>query len=192
MHLRPKFIVWQSRWSILVLLSTSTFAQTPMSVPEIDIHAPYVTTPHPVVDTMLALAHTGKKDVVYDLGCGDGRIVIAAAKQYGARGVGIDINPELINEARTNAKREGVESLVEFKEQNVYDTDLKEATVVTLYLLPDINRKLVPKLKNLKPGSRIVSHTFDLGDWKPVRTRKLADDTIFLWRIPRRFWFFCW
>src|SRR3982751_6959170 len=128
---------------------------------EVDIHAPYVTTPLPVVDAMLQLAHTRKSDVVYDLGCGEGRIVIAAAKHYGARGVGVDIDPERIQEARANAKREGVESLVRFTAQNVFEVDFREATLVTLYLLPDMHRKLSPRLRQgLKPGARIVTHTF--------------------------------
>src|SRR3954468_1211621 len=138
---------------------------------QVEINAPYVTTPRPVVDAMLKLARTRKSDVVYDLGCGDGRIVIAAAKQYGARGVGVDIDPERIQEARANAKREGVESLVRFTAQNVYDLDFSEATVVTMYLLPNMHRKLSPRLQNLKRGTRIVTHTFDLGDWKPHRTQ---------------------
>jgi SAM-dependent methyltransferase len=181
----------QKVWLILALLGVSALAQIPLSVPEVDIHAPYVTTPYPVVEAMLALAHTKKSDIVYDLGCGDGRVVIAAAKRHGAHGVGVDINPERIQEAQANAKREGVESLVRFKEQSVYDVDLREATVVTLYLLPDINRKLLPKLQGeLKPGTRIVSHTFDLGSWKPVQTKNIAGEQIFLWRIPKRFWSF--
>jgi cyclopropane fatty-acyl-phospholipid synthase-like methyltransferase len=154
---------------------------------EVDIHAPYVTTPLPVVDAMLKLARTRQNDVVYDLGCGDGRIVIAAAKQYGARGVGIDIDPERVREARANAKREGVESLVRFTAQNVYEIDFREATVVTMYLLPDMHRKLSPKLrKDLKPGARIVTHTFDLGEWKPHQTQSINGEQIFLWRVNRK------
>jgi SAM-dependent methyltransferase len=176
---------------ILMLLGVSALAQIPWSVPEVDIHAPYVTTPYPLVEAMLTLASTKKSDMVYDLGCGDGRIVIAAAKRYGAHGVGIDINPERIQEAQANAKREGVEALVRFQEQNVYDVDLRPATVVTLYLLPAINRKLLPKLqRELKPGTRIVSHTFDLGSWKPVQTQNIGGEQLFLWRIPKRFWSF--
>lgn len=170
----------------LVLLGGLALPLVPLGQLEVDIHAPYVTTPHPVVHAMLKLAHTQKDDVVYDLGCGDGRIVIAAAKKYGARGVGVDINPERVQEARENARREGVESLVRFTEENVYDVDLRAATVVTLYLLPEINRKLLPKLqRELKPGTRIVSHTFDLGDWKPARTQNMEGEQLYLWHMPK-------
>jgi SAM-dependent methyltransferase len=176
----------QKAWLIAVLLGVSALGQVRWDVPEVDIHAPYVTTPYPVVEAMLTLAHTKKNDVVYDLGCGDGRIVIAAAKRYGAHGVGVDIDPERIQEAKANARREGVESLVRFAEQSVYETDLRTATVVTLYLLPEINRKLLPKLqRELKPGTRIVSHTFDLGSWKPVQSQNVNGERLLLWRIPR-------
>jgi cyclopropane fatty-acyl-phospholipid synthase-like methyltransferase len=171
----------------MLLLGGLARPQVQSNQPEVDIHAPYVTTPHPVVHAMLKLAHTRKGDVVYDLGCGDGRIVIAAAKQYGARGVGVDINPERIQEARENARREGVESLVQFKEQNVYDVDLRAATLVTLYMLPEINRKLLPKLqRELKSGTRIVSHTFDMGEWKPTRTQNMDGEQLYLWRIRKK------
>src|SRR3954451_12056294 len=154
---------------------------------EVDIHAPYVTTPLPVVDAMLKLARTRKSDIVYDLGCGDGRIVIAAAKRYGARGVGVDVDPERIQEARANAKREGVTSLVRFTAQNVYDIDFRQATVVTLYLLPDMHRKLSPRLqRELKPGARIVTHTFDLGEWKPHQTQNIDGEQIFFWRVTKK------
>ncbi len=154
---------------------------------EVDIHAPYVPTSPSVLHAMLELAHTKKGDVLYDLGCGDGRIVIAAAKQYGAHGVGIDINPQRIQEANANAQRAGVESLVRFEQQNVYDADLSHATVVMLYLLPEINLKLEPKLRReLKPGARIVSHTFGMGAWKPAKQESVAGEKIFLWKIPRK------
>ena len=119
---------------------------------------------------MLKLADVKKSDVIYDLGCGDGRIVIAAAKLYGARGVGIDHNPELIQTARENARRAGVEGLVKFERNDIFDADIHEATVVALYLLPAVNLKLRPKLlKDLKPGTRVVSHEFGMGDWKPEK-----------------------
>jgi cyclopropane fatty-acyl-phospholipid synthase-like methyltransferase len=176
-----------SIWLTLVLLSSLAIPSLRTDQGEVEIHAPYVTTPLPVVDAMLKLAGTRKSDVVYDLGCGDGRIVIAAAKQYGARGVGVDVNPERIQEARVNAKREGVESLVRFTAQDVFDLDFREATVVAMYLLPNMHRKLSPKLqKNLRPGARIVTHTFDLGDWKPHQTRNINGEQIFLWRVGTR------
>ncbi|MFL6450284.1 MAG: SAM-dependent methyltransferase [Bryobacteraceae bacterium] len=174
-------------WLSLLLLSGLAFPVLRSGQQEVDIHAPYVTTPLPVVDAMLKLAGTRKSDVVYDLGCGDGRIVIAAAKQYGAHGVGVDVDPERIQEARANAKREGVESLVRFTAQNVYDVDFREATLVTMYLLPDMHRKLSPKLQQtLKPGARIVTHTFDLGEWKPHQVQNVDGEQIFLWRVGRK------
>src|SRR3954447_7618462 len=143
-------------WLVPTLLCSLALPILRSGQQEVDIHAPYVTTPLPVVDAMLKLARTRKSDIVYDLGCGDGRIVIAAAKRYGARGVGVDIDPERIQEARANAKREGVESLVRFTAQNVFEVDFREATLVTLYLLPDMHRKLSPKLqRDLRPGARI-------------------------------------
>jgi SAM-dependent methyltransferase len=171
----------------LLIVAGNILGQHPLD--EVDIHAPFVPTAHPVVDAMLKLAHTKKTDVVYDLGCGDGRIVIAAAKRYGTHGVGIDINPERIREANANARREGVQDLVRFEERNVYDADLREATIVMLYMLPEINLKLQPKLRReLKPGARIVSHAFDMGSWKPSKRKDLEGERIFLWKIPRRFW----
>jgi tRNA G37 N-methylase Trm5 len=124
-------------------------------------------TPQEVVEDMLRLANVRKGDVLYDLGSGDGRIPVTAARLYGVRGVGIDIDPERIREAQENAKRNGVESLVKFRQQDLFEADFREATVVTLYLLPDLNLKLRPRLlAELKPGTRIVSHQFDMGDWK--------------------------
>jgi SAM-dependent methyltransferase len=149
---------------------------------------PYVPTPQDVVDRMLELAQVTKNDVVYDLGCGDGRIVVTAAKKYGARGVGVDIDPVRIEESKANAKAAGVEKLVSFKVQNVMDTNVSEATVVTLYLLPSVNMALRPILtKQLKPGSRIVSHAFNMGDWEPEKTESFTDSsgntrTLYFWK----------
>jgi len=134
---------------------------------------------------------------VYDLGCGDGRIVIEAAKEYGARGVGVDINPVRIAEAKENARKAGVENLVRFEENDLFDADIHEATVVTLFLLNSVNLKLRPKLlKDLQPGTRIVSNTFDMGDWKPYKEFTLGDDSdgddfglshkFYLWIVPER------
>ena len=150
--------------------------------------APYVPTPYHVVNRMLDLANVTKDDVVYDLGCGDGRIVITAAERYGARGVGIDYDPERIAEARANAERRGVQHLVTFIEQDAMQADVSEATVVTLYLLSSSNRKLRPILtRQLRPGSRIVSHAFRMGDWQPEVTQEFQDErgttrTLHLWR----------
>ena len=150
--------------------------------------APYVPTPQLVVDRMLQLAAVTKNDVVYDLGCGDGRIPITAAKNFGARGVGVDIDPQRIAEANANAKQAGVAHLVTFKLQDALTTDLSDATVVTLYLLSASNLKLRPILtKQLKPGARIVSHAFSMGDWQPDKVDTFTDTTsntrtLYLWK----------
>jgi SAM-dependent methyltransferase len=151
--------------------------------PRLDV--PFVPTPQEVVDRMLALARVGKADTLYDLGCGDGRIVVTAAKQFGARGVGIDLNPERIAEARANAKKSGVNGRVSFRQANLFETDLSPASVVSLYLLPDVNVKLRPRLwSQLKPGSRVVSHAFDMGpEWPPEQTVEVGGRTIYLWTI---------
>ena len=148
---------------------------------------PYVPTAPDVVQAMLELAEVGKNDIVYDLGCGDGRIVITAAKKYGARGVGIDINPERIDEALGNAKTEGVSDRVRFIEQDLFKADIREATVVMLYLLQSVNEKLRPKLlAELKPGTRVVSHLFNMGDWKPEKRTEVNGRKIFFWTIPAK------
>ncbi len=150
--------------------------------------APYVPTPQDVVDRMLALAGVTGKDIVYDLGCGDGRIVITAAKKFGAHGVGVDFDPQRIAESKANAKKEGVEDLVSFLEQDALTVDVSKATVVTLYLLPASNLKLRPILtRQLKPGARIVSHAFDMDDWAPLKVETFTDSTgrtrtLYLWK----------
>jgi SAM-dependent methyltransferase len=165
-----------------VLLAATVAAQAPAR-----LDVPYVPSPNPVVEGMLKLAGVKKGDVVYDLGCGDGRIVIAAAKDYGARGVGVDINPERIQEARANAKKASVEEMVKFEENDLFKADIQNATVVTLYLLPDVNVRLRPKLlKELKPGTRIVSHSFDMGDWKPEREEVVEGRHLYLWTVPAK------
>ncbi|MBI3919539.1 MAG: class I SAM-dependent methyltransferase [Betaproteobacteria bacterium] len=147
----------------------------------------FVPTPNDVVNKMLEMARVTAKDVVYDLGCGDGRIVIAAAQKYGARGVGVDIDPQRIKEARQNASRGKVNDKVRFIEGDLFETDISEATVVTLYLLTELNLKLRPKLmKDLQPGTRVVSHAFAMGDWKPERTENVDGSSVYLWRIPPR------
>jgi 2-polyprenyl-3-methyl-5-hydroxy-6-metoxy-1,4-benzoquinol methylase len=148
---------------------------------------PYVPTSQSVVEAMLELAQVNKNDVVYDLGSGDGRIPITAAQKYGARGVGIDIDPERIQESNVNAQKAGVTDRVRFIQQDLFKTDVREATVVTLYLLPEVNLKLRPKLlQELRPGTRIVSHSFDMGDWKPQRTVQVGGTTIYLWVVPKQ------
>jgi len=138
-----------------------------------------------VVREMLQLAGVKKDDVVYDLGCGDGRIVIAAAREYGAWGVGIDIDPERIKDSDENARATGVTRLVKFRHEDLFEADIGEATVVTLYLWPWVNLKLRPKLlKELKPGTRIVSHSHDMGDWAPEKQIDVGGHRIYLWTIP--------
>ena len=165
------------------LLAVTLVAQQP----EPQSLAPYVPTPQDVVDRMLALANVTSKDTVYDLGCGDGRIVVTAAKKFGARGVGVDINPDRIKESQENAKKAGVDKLVSFKLQDAMTVDVSPATVVTLYLLSSSNAKLRPILtKQLKPGARIVSHAFSMGDWEPLKTDTFTDSggsqrTLYLW-----------
>jgi hypothetical protein len=147
----------------------------------------YVPTPPDVVDAMLKVGGVKPGDVLYDLGSGDGRIVIAAAKKHGIRGVGIDIDPQRIAEARANAEKEGVSHLVTFRQEDLFTTDISEATVVTLYLLPSLNVKLRPRLwKELKPGTRIVSHAFDMGDWKPETTLSVDGRMVYFWRTPSK------
>ena len=181
--------------ALLVLFTSLTVAQTRQPKHQVDV--PYVPTTEEAVKAMLKLADVKKTDIVYDLGCGDGRIVIAAAKEYGAHGVGIDINPERIQEAEENAKKAGVEKLLRFEENDLFDANIHEATVVTLFLLNSVNLKLRPKLlRDLKPGTRIVSNTFDMGDWKPDKELTLDDDAdfdnngishkFFLWIVPER------
>jgi SAM-dependent methyltransferase len=155
--------------------------ETAMHAPDV----PYVPTPPEVVDAMLRVAGVSKSDLVYDLGSGDGRIVIAAAKRYGARGVGIDIDPERIRSARANAAREQVTDRVRFLQQDLFETDIRPATVVTLYLLPSINERLRPTLlRTLRPGTRVVSHAFDMGDWKPDQQLDVGGRSVFFWVIP--------
>lgn len=170
-----------------------TDAQTTQQQPSVQISqrepdVVYVPTPQEVVDEMLALAKVTKDDIIYDLGSGDGRIPITAAQKFGTRGFGIDINPERIKEANANAKKAGVSDRVKFLNQDLFETDISKATVVTLYLLPTLNVKLRPQLfKQLKPGTRVVSHDFDMGEWKPDRVVKTKEgSTIYLWTIPKQ------
>jgi len=157
-------------------LAAGIFAIAVAAAQTVQPEVPYVPTTNEAVQAMLKLAGVKKTDVVYDLGCGDGRIVITAAKDFGARGVGIDINPQRIKEAKDNAKTAGVENLVRFEENDLFKADIHEATVVTLFLLPQVNLRLRPKLlSDLKPGTRVVSNTFDMGDWKPDKQANLDD-----------------
>ena len=164
-------------------LVTLIFAQTApkmVQIPEI----PFVATTNEVAQAMLRLANITERDVVYDLGCGDGRIVIMAAQEHQARGVGIDINPDLIQRARVQANQSGVGASVRFEAEDLFETDLHDATVVALYLIPSMNVRLRPKLlKELKPGSRIVSHNWGMGDWTPDKEEEVDGQKIYLWTI---------
>jgi SAM-dependent methyltransferase len=165
----------------LVLGVASAAAQAP--------GAPFVPTPLPVVERMLELAKVTPGDVVYDLGSGDGRVVITAAQRYGARGVGIELNPVWVRDARRFAEALGVADKVTFRIEDLFTTDLREATVVTLYLYPAMNRKLAPRLlAELKPGARIVSHEYGIGDWPPDRTESMVVNgerhVIHFWTVP--------
>jgi len=172
---------------LFLAASTSSIVQAQEdTLPARKLDVWYVATPHEVVDRMLTMAKIRPLDVVYDLGCGDGRMVIAAAKKYGVRGVGVDLDPKRIREARANAKAAGVEKLVTFKVGDMFETDVTEANVVLLYLLPELNRRLKPKFfEQLRPGARVVSHDFDMGrDWPPDEYVKLGQDGVYLWLMP--------
>ena len=177
--------------ALLLAMAAAMAQNAPEKRREPDV--PYVPTTPEAVEAMLKLADVKKTDVLYDLGCGDGRIVIAAAKTFGARGVGIDIDPQRIKEAKENAKRAGVEDLVRFELGDLLEAKFSEATVVTLFLLPRINLKLKPRLlEQLKPGTRVVSNTFDMGEWKAEKESTVDNEDFdtglsrkfFLWTIP--------
>jgi precorrin-6B methylase 2 len=177
---------------VAILLAAAAVAQQtqPRRTPDV----PFVPTTPEAVQAMLKLADVKKTDIVYDLGCGDGRIVVAAAKSFGARGVGIDINPQRVAEANENVQKAGVQDRVRIVEGDLFTADIHEATVVTLFLLSAVNEKLRPKLlQDLRPGTRVVSNTFRMGDWKPEKTITLDDPngqesylshTLYLWTIP--------
>jgi len=158
---------------------------TPLHLSDTMLDVPYVPTPPEGVKAMLALAGVTRDDVVYDLGCGDGRIVIAAAKDLGATGVGVDLDPQRIAESRENARRAGVDARVTFLQQDLFETDIRRATVVTLYLLGSLNERLRPKiLAEVRPGTRIVSHAFRMGEWEPDDTNAVSGIELFLWIVP--------
>jgi predicted O-methyltransferase YrrM len=176
---------------VLIVVSLTTALAQPATKPTKAPEVPYVPTHQEIVAEMLSMARVGPRDVLYDLGSGDGRIVITAAKQFGTRGVGYDIDPERIREANENAHRAGVTDKVRFVEGDIFDADIKDATVVTLYLLPDVNMRLRPKLlADLKPGTRIVSHNYDMGDWTPEKTKKMvvngSEHFVYFWTVPPR------
>jgi hypothetical protein len=168
--------------------STATPAASP-SVPPLDV--PYVPTHQSIVDEMLRMAEVKGDDVLYDLGSGDGRIPITAAKQFGTRGVGIDLNPQRVKEANENAQKAGVTDKVKFIQGDIFKEDFSEATVLTLYLLPTVNLKLRPKILQMKPGTRVVSHNYHMDDWEPEKTKEMKTPDgethyVFFWRVPEK------
>ena len=168
-------------WLLGLNLTLTAAQQTPLRQPDVN----FVPTPQSIVKQMLKLANVKQGDVVYDLGCGDGRVVITVAKHYGVRAVGIDIDPERINQSMENARKAGVGDRVSFRNEDLFEADIGEATVVTLYLLNKLNLKLRPKLwKELKPGTRIVSYNFHMGEWPPEKQIEVLSGTIYLWTVP--------
>ena len=144
----------------------------------------FITTPDQIVDRMLELAEVRPDDVVYDLGCGDGRIVIAAARKYGCKAVGIEIDPKVVELAKENVKKAHVEHLVVIRQGDVFEEDFRDATVVAMYLLPEVNVRLMPKLKQLRAGSRVVSHSFDMKGARPEKVETVLGKKVYLWRVP--------
>jgi tRNA A58 N-methylase Trm61 len=175
--------------SLLLPAPSEALAQTKRADDEGKKIVPYVPTPQEVVERMLELAQVKKGDVVYDLGSGDGRIVVTAAKKYGVKAVGFEIDPERIKESHENIKKAEVGHLVEIRQQDIRTVDLSPASVLTMYLLPEVNLMIRPNIwKQMKPGSRVVSHDFDMGDWKPVKTEQIKDGsswdhTLYLWYV---------
>jgi SAM-dependent methyltransferase len=174
------------RRAAAVLLFIASLGAAQSAAPRRKPDVPYEPSTPAIVSAMLKLASTGKHDVVYDLGCGDGRIVIAAVKDYGAaHGVGIDIDPQRIAEARENARKAGVAKRVQFRNEDLFEAAISPATVVMLYLWPEVNLRLRSKLlKDLKPGTRIVSHSHNMGDWKPEKHAEAEGHDLYLWTVP--------
>src|SRR5918995_381324 len=173
---------------VLLLIATAVFNFAVARAQEGKI-VPYVPTPPEVVERMLELAQVKKGDVLYDLGSGDGRIVVTAAKKYGVRAIGFEIDPERIKESQENIRKAGVGNLVEIRQQDIRTVDLSQASVLTMYLLPEVNLMIRPNIwKQMKPGSRVVSHDFDMADWKPLKTEQIKDGsgwdhTLYLWHV---------
>ncbi len=167
------------------LLPPPAVAQEVLNRPHLDVI--YVPTPNDVVERMLSMAQVRSDDYVIDLGSGDGRVLVAAAKTRGARGFGVDIDPERVKEARQNAQAAGVADRVEFRQQNLFETPIRDATVLTMYLMPEVNLKLRPRiLSELRPGARVVSHDFDMKDWKPDQRATVGRSKVYVWIVPAK------
>jgi tRNA G37 N-methylase Trm5 len=185
------FPTWLAAAALVASLSATAPAQSTNEAakPKREPDVIFVPTPYAVVDKMLEMAEVKKGDVVYDLGCGDGRIVVAAAKKFGVKAYGFDINPQRVAESLENVRTNNVEKLVTIKEADIFTLDLSEASVVTLYLLPSLNVKLMPQLAKMKPGTRIVSHDFDMTGAKPVEVQTVTETNggthqVFKWVVP--------
>ncbi len=175
----------------LIFVDSSRFNLSPASAHSQDLESkkivPFVPTPQEVVDKMIQLAGVKKGDTAYDLGSGDGRIVIAAAKAGASKAVGFEIDPGLVKESRENIKKAGVADRAEIRHADIMTVDLSGASVITMYLLPDVNLRLKPRiLTQMKPGSRVVSHAFDMGDWKPDKVERVNGRTVYLWTVPAK------
>lgn len=169
------------------MLATGTLSLAPRALAQPrPLDVPYVPTPEHIVEAMLRLAAPTKDDYLVDLGCGDGRIVVTAAQKYGVRGFGVDLNPERIKEARANAQKAGVTKLVEFIEGDLFKTDFKKASVLTMYLLPSVNMRLRPQVLEMRPGTRVVSHAFHMEDWKADVTEQFDFRTVYHWIVPAK------
>lgn len=172
---------------LVVICATAYVDAQKTAIRKLDV--PYVPTHETIVDEMLKMAEVTGDDVLYDLGSGDGRIPITAAQRFGTRGVGVDLNPVRIEEANANATKANVTDKVKFINGDLFDMDFSEATVVTLYLLPSVNMQLRPKILQMKPGTRVVSHNYDMGDWEPEQIKTITtpdgyDHTVYFWRVP--------
>lgn len=185
---------WHRHFTLAMLITVTALALTAGAQSTTDtrpLEVPYVPTHERVVAEMLRVASVRKEDVLYDLGSGDGRIVITAAKEFGTRGTGIDIDPQRVRDAKENARRAGVTDKVKFIQGDIFDARIGDATVITLYLLPTVNMRLRPKLlSELRPGTRVVSHNYDMGDWTPEKTIRVktpsGEHTVYYWVVPRR------
>jgi precorrin-6B methylase 2 len=178
------------KWNRLLVSCAVLTLLTSCALAQVNRDVPFVPTPQPVVEEMLRLVEPKEGEVLYDLGCGDGRIVVTAAKKYKVKGIGVDIDPERIKESKENAQKAGVSDRVKFLEKNLFEMDFSDADILCMYLLTSVNAKLKPTiLADMKPGARVVSHAFDLGDWKPDKTVqvKASDNrTVYFWVVPAR------